>query len=136
MCVFSGKIVIAINVLQYLLKKSPEKKSSCIFNAAFILARRLPHWRYAADHRWLFQTYISQRPRRFGFHRAAPLSKLNWSQLSAICRSGQSGGVIDLLARRCLPLDDPSAVNGFCAVVQNHDQSGNAASGKLVWNQH
>ena len=33
-----------------------------------------PHCRYAADHRLLFQTYISPRPRRFGVHRAAPLN--------------------------------------------------------------
>ena len=39
-------------------------------------------------------------------------------QLSAICRGGQSGKVIDLLAWRCLPLGHPSAANGTCAVVQ------------------
>ena len=35
--------------------------------------------------------------------------ELNRIQLSAICRGGQSGKVIDLLARRCLPLGHPSA---------------------------
>ena len=44
--------------------------------------------------------------------------KLNRTQLSGICRSGQSGKVIDLLARRCLPLGHPSAASGACAVVQ------------------
>ena len=44
--------------------------------------------------------------------------ELNWSQLSAICRGGQSGKVIDLLARRCLLLGHPPATSGDCAVVQ------------------
>ena len=39
-------------------------------------------------------------------------------QLSAICRVGQSGKVIDLLARHCLPLGHPSAASGACAVEQ------------------
>ena len=43
---------------------------------------------------------------------------LNWSQLYAICRGGQSGKVIDLLARRWLPLGHPSAASGACAVIQ------------------
>ena len=45
-------------------------------------------------------------------------SELNRIQLSAICRGGQSGKVIDLLAWRCLPLGHPSAASGACAVVQ------------------
>ena len=44
--------------------------------------------------------------------------ELNRIQLSAICRGGQSGKVIDLLAWRCLPLGHPSAASGTCAVVQ------------------
>ena len=44
--------------------------------------------------------------------------ELNRIQLSAICRGGQSGSVIDLLARRCLPLGHPSAASDACAVVQ------------------
>ena len=44
--------------------------------------------------------------------------ELNRIQLSAVCRCGQSGGVIDLLARCCLPLGFPSAASGACAVVQ------------------
>ena len=44
--------------------------------------------------------------------------ELNRNQLSAICRGGQSGKVLDLLARRCLPLGLPSAASGACAVVQ------------------
>ena len=45
--------------------------------------------------------------------------QLNRIQLSAICRSGQSGKVIDLLARGCLPLCHPSAASGACAFIQN-----------------
>ena len=44
--------------------------------------------------------------------------ELNRIQLSVICRGGQSGKVIDLLAWRCLPLDHPSAASGACAVEQ------------------
>ena len=44
--------------------------------------------------------------------------KLNRIQLSAICRGGQSGKVIDLLACCCLPLGHPSAASGACAVEQ------------------
>ena len=40
------------------------------------------------------------------------------STLHAICRGGQSGNVIDLLARRCLPLSHPSLASDACAVVQ------------------
>ena len=44
--------------------------------------------------------------------------ELHRIQLSAICRGGQSGKVIDLLAWRCLPLGHPSAASGACAVEQ------------------
>ena len=44
--------------------------------------------------------------------------ELNRIQLSAICRGGQSGKVIDLLAWHCLPLGHPSAASGACAVEQ------------------
>ena len=44
--------------------------------------------------------------------------ELNRIQLSAICRCGQSGKVIDLLAWRCLLLGRPSAASGACAVEQ------------------
>ena len=44
--------------------------------------------------------------------------ELNRIQLSAVCQCGQSGKVIDLLARHCLPLGLPSAASGACAVVQ------------------
>ena len=44
--------------------------------------------------------------------------KLNRSQLSVICRCGQSGEDIDWLAWRCLPLDLPSAASGAFAVEQ------------------
>ena len=44
--------------------------------------------------------------------------ELNRIQLSVVCRGGQSGKDIDLLARRCLPLGHPSAASGACAFVQ------------------
>ena len=44
--------------------------------------------------------------------------KLNRIQLSAICRGGQSGKVIDLLAWRCLQFGHPSAASGACTVEQ------------------
>ena len=44
--------------------------------------------------------------------------ELNRSQLYAICHGGQSGKVIDLLARRCLSLGHPSVASGACAVEQ------------------
>ena len=52
------------------------------------------------------------------YHRAASLP--SWIQLSAICRGGQSGKVIDLYWQdvACLPLGHPSAASGACAVVQ------------------
>ena len=57
---------------------------------------------------------------------------LNRIQLSAICRGGQSGKVIDLLAWRCLPLGHPSAASQVALAQLNkylHDhQRGNAAS--------
>ena len=55
---------------------------------------------------------------RFGFSSSGIAPKLNRSQLYAICRCGQSGKVIDLLARRCLPFGQASAASGACAVVQ------------------
>ena len=64
--------------------------------------------------------------------------ELNGIQLSAICRVGQSGKVIDLLALwlawRCLQLGHPSAASGACAVVQT--SSSKRQCGKLVWKQH
>ena len=45
-------------------------------------------------------------------------SELNRIQLLAICCSGQSSEVMDLLARCCLPLGHPSAASGACTVVQ------------------
>ena len=50
------------------------------------------------------------------FNRAAIAPELNRIQLSAICRGGQSGKVIDLLVWRCLPLGHPSAASDACAV--------------------
>ena len=68
------------------------------------------------DHHLLFQSCSSHRQRRFGFSPSGNRSELNRIQLSAICRGGQSGKVIDLLAWRCLPLGHPSAASGACAV--------------------
>ena len=60
--------------------------------------------------------------------------KLNRIQLSAICRGGQSGKVIDLLARRCLVI--PLRQVTLAQLYKYHHQSSNGASGKLVSKQH
>ena len=105
----------------------------------------LPARRFAVtprDHRLLLQSYSSQHPHRFGFisERHRFRSELNRIQLSVVSRCGQSGGeVIDLLAKRCLPLGFPSAASVACAVVQKISIEAamrRAASGKLVWKQH
>ena len=64
-----------------------------------------------------FMVYKSQRPCHFGLSLSGIAPELNRS-LYVICCGGQSGKVIDLLARRCLPLGHPSAASGACAVVQ------------------
>ena len=60
-------------------------------------------------------------------------SKLNRIQLSAICHCGQSGEDIDWLVRRCLSLGLPLRQVAFGQLYKYHQQSGNAASDKLVW---
>ena len=57
-------------------------------------------------------------------------SELNRIQLSAVCCCGHRGGIINLLARRCLPLSIglPSAASGTCAVVQKLPSLRQAAS--------
>ena len=106
-------------------------------NAAFLLACRLPHCSANAACSFIVNP---ERCCRNGSSQSGIASVLNWSQLYEICRCGQSGKVIDLLARRCLPLGHPWAASGVYAVVQllPSRQSGNlkAASGKLVWKQH
>ena len=94
-------------------------------DAGFRLACRSQLCRYAT---WL-SLAVSELQRPLSSHTALALSafiterrgiapEFSRIQLSAICRSGQSGKVIDLLARRCLPLGHPSAASGACAVVQ------------------
>ena len=83
--------------------------------AGFRLACRLPLCRYAP---WsslaVSELQLSAATPLWLYHRAA----LNRIQLFAICRGGQSGKVIDLLAWRCLPLGHPSAASGAWAVEQ------------------
>ena len=79
--------------------------------------------RFAAtsrDHRLLFHglQLSAATPLRLITGPSGIASELNWSQLYAICRGGQSSKVIDLLARRCLPLGYHSAASDACAVVQ------------------
>ena len=91
--------------------------------AGYRLACRSPICRCCL-HRLLFQSCRCFRVAALSGHAALALSPngiapvLNKIQLSAICRGGQSGKVIDLLAWRCLPLGHPSAASGACAVVQ------------------
>ena len=86
-------------------------------NACFRLTCRSPLCRYAA---WViacrFRVAALSGNATLAFHRVAIAPKLNRIQLSAICRGGQSGKVIDLLAWRCLPLGHPSAASDACAV--------------------
>ena len=63
-------------------------------------------------------TVNTERCCRNGSSQSGNAPKLNWSQLYAICRCGQSGKVIDLLARQCLPLGHPWATSGVCAIVK------------------
>ena len=79
-------------------------------NAGFRLACRSPLCRYAA--------WSSLAVSELALSPSGIAPELNRIQLSAICRDGQSGKVIDLLTWRCLPLGHPSAASGACAVVQ------------------
>ena len=97
--------------------KVPQKSRFRLYSG-FRLASRSPlaARRFVAttgDHRLLLQSYSSQHPRRIGF-----ITERHRIQLSAVCRCEQSGGVTDLLAKRCLPLGFPSAASSACAVVQ------------------
>ena len=80
----------------------------------FRLACRYVAWSPACR----FMVYSSQGPRCFSSSPSGIAPELNRSQLYAISRGGQSGKVIDLLARRCLPLGHPSAASGACAIEQ------------------
>ena len=62
--------------------------------------------------------------------------ELNTIQLSVICHSGQSGKVINLLARRCLPLGHPSAASGACAVVQKSPSKRQCGEWQASLKQH
>ena len=88
-------------------------------NAGFRLRCRSPLCRYAA---WsslaVSELQLSAATPLWLFTERQSLPELNRIQLSAICRGGQSGKVIDLLAWRCLPLGHPSAASDACAVVQ------------------
>ena len=91
-------------------------KILCVY-AGFRLTCHLPHCSYAA---WsslaVFRVAALSGKAALAFHRAAIAPELNRIQLSVICRGGQSGKVIDLLAWRCLPLGHPSAASDACAV--------------------
>ena len=93
---------------------------SCTANAGFRLTCHSPLCRYAA---WsslaVSELQLSAATPLWPYHRRSGIApELNRIQLSAICRGGQSGKVIDLLAWRCLPLGHPSAASGACAVEQ------------------
>ena len=97
--------------------------------AGFRLACRSPLCRAIID--CCFRVNSSQRPRHFGFIIEQHHSQVD--QLSVVCRCGQSSGVIDLLARCCLPLCHPSGKWGLrsCTkIIIKAANSSNAASGK------
>ena len=110
--------------------KQCKLETDCDAYAAFILARRLLHCSYAADYRLLFQTYssLSGHAALASPHGIAP----SWIEVNCL-----QSAVVDKAAELSIYwLGDPSAANGFWAVVQISLKSGNAANGKLVWNQH
>ena len=82
-------------------------------NAGFRIACRSPLCRVITACRFMV---TAQRPCRFGLSQSGIASELN----SAVCNLPQwaKWGVINLLARRCLPLGHPSVASGACAVVQ------------------
>ena len=88
--------------------------SSLLLNAGFRQTSRSPLCRVIIA--CCFRVAALSGNAALAFHRAAIAPELNRIQLSAICRSGQSGKVIDLLAWRCLPLGHPSAASDACAV--------------------
>ena len=83
-----------------------------------------------------FMVYSSQRPRRFGYHRAASL--LSWTEVNCM-RSAAVGKASmlsiywqDTTCRSVIPLQQVA----LAQLYKYHLQSGNAASGKLVWKHH
>ena len=87
--------------------------------AGFSLACCSPLCYYAAwSSHAISELQLSAAMPALALSRSSIAPELNRIQLSAICHGGQSGKVIDLLARRCLPLGHPSAASGACAVVQ------------------
>ena len=97
-------------------------KKLCWFQTSLPLAA-MPR-----DHCLLFQSYSSQRQRRFGFITERHRSRVEWNSTVCDLHGGQSGKVIDLLAWRCLPLGHPSAASGVCAVEQISSSKRQAAS--------
>ena len=94
-----------------------QKNIKCIkSNAGFRLACRLPLCRVIIA--CCFRVAALSGNAALALSPSGIAPELNRIQLSAICRSGQSGKVIDLLAWRCLPLGHPSAASGACAVEQ------------------
>ena len=93
--------------------------SAWLSYAGFRLACRSPLCRYVA---WsiacCFRVAALSGNTALALSPSGIAPKLNRIQLSAICRGGQSGKVIDLLAWRSLPLGHPSAASGACAVEQ------------------
>ena len=106
-------------------------------NAGFRLACRLPLCRYAA---WsslaVSELQLSVATPLWLYHRAASLP--SWIEFNCL-RSAAVGKVarlsiywLDAACRLVVPLRQVA----LAPLNKYHHQSGNAASGKLVWNQH
>ena len=106
-------------------------------NAGFRLACRLPLCRYAA---WsslaVSELQLSAATPLWLYHRAASLP--SWIEFNCL-RSAAVGKAarlsinwLDAACRLLIPLRQVA----LAQLYKSHHQSGNAASGKLVWNQH
>ena len=106
-------------------------------NAGFRLTCRLPHCRYAA---WsslaVSELQLSAATPLWLYHRAASLP--SWIEFNCL-RSAAVGKAarlsiywFDAACRLVIPLRQVA----LAQLNKYHHQSGNAASGKLVWNQH
>ena len=108
----------------------------CMAYAAFILlACCLPLRSANTAFNFIVNT---ERCCRNGSSHSGISPELNWSQLYVICRCGQSGKVINLLASLVIYIGYYSLVitkqkMEFAQLYQYRHQTGKMASGKLVW---
>ena len=118
-------------------KNHSSANSSASSNAGFRLACRLPLCRYAA---WsslaVSELQLSAATPLWLYHRAASLPsciEFNCLRSAAVGKAARlSIYWLDAACRLVIPLRQVA----LAQLDKYHHQSGNAASGKLVWNQH